>query len=102
MAGRPPTKGTPVRVSLPRSVPLSAALSLVLPALDARNHAAALALATLPERIRGFGHVKLANLATAKAQQPELLRRFAAGEAQARLERAGRIVDAGVQDFGVA
>jgi len=33
MARRPPTKGTPVRVSRPRSVPLSAALSLVLPAL---------------------------------------------------------------------
>ncbi|WP_374567760.1 indolepyruvate ferredoxin oxidoreductase family protein [Ideonella sp.] len=55
----------------------------LLPALDARNHASAVALAKLPERIRGYGHVKLANVATAKAQQPELLKRFAAGEAPA-------------------
>jgi indolepyruvate ferredoxin oxidoreductase len=55
----------------------------LLPALDAKNHAAALALAKLPEKIRGYGHVKLANVATAKAQQPDLLKRFAAGEAPA-------------------
>jgi indolepyruvate ferredoxin oxidoreductase len=40
-----------------------------------------LALAKLPERIRGYGHVKLANVATARAQQQDLLQRFAAGEA---------------------
>ncbi|HEV8692544.1 MAG TPA: indolepyruvate ferredoxin oxidoreductase family protein, partial [Ideonella sp.] len=53
----------------------------LLPALNAANHASALALARLPERIRGYGHVKLANVATARAQQQDLLQRFAAGEA---------------------
>ncbi|MGM9487988.1 DUF6537 domain-containing protein, partial [Ideonella sp. YS5] len=53
----------------------------LLPNLNKANHAAALALVRLPERIRGFGHVKLANMATAKAQQKDLLARFAAGEA---------------------
>jgi indolepyruvate ferredoxin oxidoreductase len=55
----------------------------LLPNLNKANHAAALALARLPERIRGYGHVKLANMATAKAQQKDLLARFAAGEAPA-------------------
>ena len=53
----------------------------LLPQLDASNAASALALARLPERIRGYGHVKLANVATARAQQQDLLARFAAGEA---------------------
>jgi indolepyruvate ferredoxin oxidoreductase len=55
----------------------------LLPTLSTSNHAAAVALAKLPERIRGYGHVKLANLATARAQQTDLLQRFAAGEAPA-------------------
>ncbi|MGM9487063.1 indolepyruvate ferredoxin oxidoreductase family protein, partial [Ideonella sp. YS5] len=55
----------------------------LLPALSTANHAAAVALARLPERIRGYGHVKLANLATARAQQTDLLQRFASGEAPA-------------------
>ncbi|XHS79750.1 indolepyruvate ferredoxin oxidoreductase family protein [Burkholderiaceae bacterium UC74_6] len=36
----------------------------------------AVRLASLPEKIRGYGHVKLANVATARAQQRELLDRF--------------------------
>ena len=48
----------------------------LLPALSTHNHAAAIALARLPERIRGYGHVKLASVATAKAQQQVLLARF--------------------------
>jgi indolepyruvate ferredoxin oxidoreductase len=55
----------------------------LLPALDAKNHAAALALAKLPEKIRGYGHVKLANVGMARAQQADLLRRFASGESPA-------------------
>jgi indolepyruvate ferredoxin oxidoreductase len=55
----------------------------LLPALSGDNHAAAVALAKLPERIRGYGHVKLANVATARAQQADLLQRFASGEAPA-------------------
>jgi indolepyruvate ferredoxin oxidoreductase len=55
----------------------------LLPELNAANHAAAVALARLPERIRGFGHVKLAHVATVRAQQQDLLARFASGEAPA-------------------
>ncbi|MEK8032015.1 indolepyruvate ferredoxin oxidoreductase family protein [Ideonella sp. DXS29W] len=52
----------------------------LLPKLDEANHAAALALAKLPERIRGYGHVKLANVAAVKAQQADLLHRFETGQ----------------------
>jgi indolepyruvate ferredoxin oxidoreductase len=40
------------------------------------NHATAVALASIPERIRGFGHVKLRHLVAAKAEETELLGRF--------------------------
>jgi indolepyruvate ferredoxin oxidoreductase len=36
--------------------------------LDSDNHALAVSLASLPEKIRGFGHVKAANLAKARAE----------------------------------
>jgi indolepyruvate ferredoxin oxidoreductase len=44
--------------------------------LTAANHAAAVALAALPERIRGFGHVKDASIAKAAAQRAEGLAAF--------------------------
>ncbi len=44
--------------------------------LDAGNHATAVALASIPERIRGYGHVKEAQLATAKKREAELLTIF--------------------------
>jgi len=40
--------------------------------LTSANHAAAVALASLPESIRGFGHVKAASIAQAAARQAEL------------------------------
>jgi indolepyruvate ferredoxin oxidoreductase len=40
------------------------------------NHAVAVALASIPEQIRGFGHVKERNLRAAKGRQAELLGRF--------------------------
>jgi len=43
------------------------------------NHAVAVELARIPEKIRGFGHVKEAHLVTAKAEQAALLARYAAG-----------------------
>jgi indolepyruvate ferredoxin oxidoreductase len=52
----------------------------LLPNLNKANHAAAVALARLPERIRGYGHVKLANVVTAQAQQQTLMARFDAGQ----------------------
>ncbi len=48
----------------------------ILPLLSADNQALAQKLARLPERIRGYGHVKLGNLATARAQWRELLDRW--------------------------
>ncbi len=44
--------------------------------LSAENHAVAVELALLPQQIRGFGHVKEANLAKVRLKQAELLDRF--------------------------
>ncbi len=38
------------------------------------NHALAVELAAIPERIRGYGHIKIAHLADAKAREAELLK----------------------------
>ena len=46
--------------------------------LSPGNHQAAVELALLPLDIRGFGHVKEANLKRAKAREAELLARFRA------------------------
>ena len=48
----------------------------LLPALTPEKLATAVAMAKVPERIRGYGHVKLANLATARARWHELTDRF--------------------------
>jgi indolepyruvate ferredoxin oxidoreductase len=52
----------------------------LLPALDAQRVPLAVRIASLPERIRGFGHVKLAAVATVRAQWRELLGRWAQGD----------------------
>ncbi len=44
--------------------------------LNAGNHAVAVALASLPEKIRGYGYVKERHLAAAETEREELLRRF--------------------------
>ena len=46
--------------------------------LDAANHAAAIALARIPEQIRGYGHVKQRHLVAARAKQAEALARWLA------------------------
>jgi indolepyruvate ferredoxin oxidoreductase len=46
-----------------------------LASLNAERHAHALVIARVPETIRGYGHVKLANLATARARWRELRER---------------------------
>jgi indolepyruvate ferredoxin oxidoreductase len=48
----------------------------LLAGLTRDNHVAASALAALPETVRGFGHVKERNLATAESQKAELLEVF--------------------------
>lgn len=48
----------------------------LLPALTADRIKAATDIALLPMQMRGFGHVKLANVAVTKAREAELLHRF--------------------------
>lgn len=48
----------------------------LLPALSAGTLAVATEIAALPLAMRGFGHVKLANIAVARAREAELLHRF--------------------------
>jgi indolepyruvate ferredoxin oxidoreductase len=45
----------------------------ILERLDADNHALAVQIASIPEQIRGFGHVKEAHLELAQRKQAELL-----------------------------
>jgi indolepyruvate ferredoxin oxidoreductase len=58
-----------------------AMLAEVLAALDPDNHPIAVGLAAIPEKIRGFGHIKIRNLAAAKADEAALLEQFRSGPA---------------------
>jgi indolepyruvate ferredoxin oxidoreductase len=51
----------------------------ILGNLSAENHPLAVGLAAIPEKIRGFGHVKQRHLQTAKADEAALLEQFRAG-----------------------
>ena len=53
-----------------------ARIDSLLPRLDRHNLALATQIASLPLQVRGFGHVKLANLALARAREAELLHRL--------------------------
>jgi indolepyruvate ferredoxin oxidoreductase len=53
-----------------------AVLEEIIGRLSAANHPTAVELAALPLEIRGFGHVKQANLNRAKAKEAALLTRF--------------------------
>ncbi|MEO3431081.1 indolepyruvate ferredoxin oxidoreductase family protein [Pelagibius sp. CAU 1746] len=53
-----------------------ALLDEVLAKLTAGNHALAVELASIPEKIRGFGHVKEAHVKSAKACEADLLAAF--------------------------
>ena len=57
----------------------------ILANLSPDNHAIAVALASIPEKIRGFGHVKTKHLKAAKAEEQELLEQFRAGPAPVKL-----------------
>jgi indolepyruvate ferredoxin oxidoreductase len=56
-----------------------AMLGEVLAALNPENHHLAVGLAAIPEKIRGFGHVKQRHLATAKADEAALFEQFRTG-----------------------
>ena len=57
----------------------TATLHALLPKLSDKNLALATQIAALPMQMRGFGHVKLANVALARAREAELLHRFDPG-----------------------
>ena len=60
----------------------------LLPRLAAHNHTLAVELASIPEQIRGYGHVKERHLKAAKAKEAELVAAFrAAKPASAAVER---------------
>jgi indolepyruvate ferredoxin oxidoreductase len=54
-------------------------LDEVLAGLTPANHPAAVGLAAIPEKIRGFGHIKLRSLAATKADEAALLEQFRGG-----------------------
>jgi len=56
-----------------------ATLGEVLAKLTPDNHHLAVGLAVIPEKIRGFGHVKQRQLAAAKADEAALLEQFRVG-----------------------
>ncbi|MGH7064025.1 MAG: DUF6537 domain-containing protein, partial [Stellaceae bacterium] len=58
-----------------------ALLDQIVSHLSSSNHAAAIELAALPLEIRGYGHVKQANLARAKTKEAALLARFRSAQA---------------------
>jgi indolepyruvate ferredoxin oxidoreductase len=58
-----------------------AMLSEVLARLTPENHALAVGLAAIPEKIRGFGHVKMRHLTAAKADEAALFEQFRSGAA---------------------
>ena len=53
-----------------------ALLGEIVSNLAPQNHATAVGLASIPEKIRGFGHVKARHLEAAKKEEAELLARF--------------------------
>jgi indolepyruvate ferredoxin oxidoreductase len=61
----------------------AAMLEEILAALSPANHHLAVGLASIPEKIRGFGHVKARHLAAAKAEEAALFEQFRAGPAPA-------------------
>jgi indolepyruvate ferredoxin oxidoreductase len=58
-----------------------AMLDEVLAKLTPDNHHVAVGLAAIPEKIRGFGHIKMRHLVAAKADEAALLEQFRAGPA---------------------
>jgi indolepyruvate ferredoxin oxidoreductase len=56
-------------------------LDELVAALSPDNHHVAVGLAAIPEKIRGFGHVKLRHIKAAKADEAALLEQFRAGPA---------------------
>ena len=58
-----------------------ATLTEILERLTPENHHLAVGIAAIPEKIRGFGHVKLRHLTAAKADEAALLDQLRSGSA---------------------
>ncbi|MET0719860.1 MAG: DUF6537 domain-containing protein, partial [Tardiphaga sp.] len=56
-----------------------ALLDELMTKLTPANHPLAVALAAIPEKIRGYGHVKARHLTAAKADEAALLEQFRSG-----------------------
>jgi len=52
--------------------------------LSPGNHAQAIAIATVPEKIRGFGHIKVQAIAAARAEWQQLMSQLRTGRATAQ------------------
>ena len=55
---------------------VKAAIEELLRGLGAHNHETAVVIAGLPERMRGFGHVKIRNVEETRTRQQALMERF--------------------------
>ena len=60
-------------------------------ALAPHNHALAVELASIPEHIRGYGHVKERQIADAKAREAALLDRFRSAPASIAAPKASPV-----------
>jgi indolepyruvate ferredoxin oxidoreductase len=60
-----------------------ASIDEVLRSLNATNHSQAVAIASIPEDIRGYGHVKARHLVAARAKWENLMAQWRGGERQA-------------------
>jgi indolepyruvate ferredoxin oxidoreductase len=87
LAGLKPLRGTPLDVfgytherrterGLVRE--FEGRIEEIVAKLNADNHATAVGLASIPQKIRGFGHIKDRNLKVAKAEEADLLAKFRA------------------------
>ena len=63
----------------------------LMPSLATHNHALAVELASIPEQIRGYGHVKERHLRTAKAKETELRAKFRASSPVVELRPAAEV-----------
>jgi indolepyruvate ferredoxin oxidoreductase len=57
-------------------------IEVLLASLSAQNHDLAVQIASLPEEMRGFGHIKKRNVEAARKKGSELLGRFSARAAE--------------------
>jgi indolepyruvate ferredoxin oxidoreductase len=61
-----------------------ATVERLLARLTAQNHALAVQIASIPDEIRGFGHIKARTIPPARKKRDELLARFESGRGAER------------------